>query len=180
MTKQIPKISWDVDGIIADYVKHAANRIGHTMKVETEFYLDWINPIHDEIENDVEFWRTMPTMIQPEEILCYVHCYITSIRPYLKPHREFWIRNNGYQNREVYISEEKDKVINELDINIHVDDKLSTVIDITNNCPNCTPILHLPWYLRYENIPENIIVTKTVEELMLQIAKLTTEYTRKQ
>lgn len=174
----IPKISFDVDGIVADYVQHAANRIGHKVDVVDKFYIDWIKPIHDEIEQDTEFWRTMPTMIQPNEIVCYIHCWITAIRPHLKEHREYWLQKNGYQLRPVYVSQEKDKLINKLRINIHVDDKLSTVVAIQENCPNCTPILHLPWYLRYDEseIPEGTIVTKSTDELMKEIQKLLNHY----
>ncbi|BBI90659.1 hypothetical protein HYO65_gp267 [Tenacibaculum phage PTm1] len=170
-----PIISYDCDGIIANFYKAICDRYNKPMKKINDFYVPWIGKVYEEVANDPEFWREMPTMIQPNE-MPYIDYYISTIRESNKLHREYWLNKNGYQNRPLYVSDDKHILINELGVNIHVDDKLETIINITNECPDCTPILHQPWYLKYKNVPEGIIVTNSTKELNSTIQAISRNY----
>lgn len=162
-----PRISFDVDGIIADFYKAACQKYNQPEVCTPVFYVPWIEPYHDILMDDDEFWLSLPKMILPSEIQCYIHCYITSIDEKQRANREKWIVDNGYQNRQVIISHAKHEICNHERIDIHIDDKLSTIIDIQQHCSRTTPVLHMPWYLTYpeEEIPAGTIVTRTPKEL---------------
>lgn len=160
------KISLDVDGIISDFVTAAYKILGKPIPQLTEFYSPDLTEIVKQVKGDENFWRTLPMMIKPSEIKFNVDAYITAIPEAMTSARETWLRTNQYPPAPMYVSHDKHLVINELGIGIHVDDKLQTIIDIQTHCPNCVPILHLPWYLDYPGrIPEGTLVTRSTKEL---------------
>lgn len=172
MIKSYKRLSFDVDGILADFYKSACMKYNMPEVPTKVFYVPWINEYHDALMDDDEFWLNLPKMILPTEIPFYIHCYITSIDAKQRANRETWLAKNGYQKRPVIISHAKEEICNSEQIDVHVDDKLSTIIDIQKNCPNTIPILHMPWYLQYpaEEIPDGTIVTRTTEELTKAIS----------
>lgn len=174
MVKTHKRLSFDVDGIIADFYKAACKKYNMPEVPTPVFYVPWINEYHDALMDDDEFWLNLSTMILPNEIPFYIHCYITSIDAKQRANRETWLAKNGYQNRPVIISHSKEDICNSEEIDVHVDDKLDTIIAIQKNCPNTVPILHMPWYLQYpaEEIPPNTIVTRNVDELNAAINKI--------
>lgn len=165
-------ISVDVDGIFADFYGDVCVRFNREVEPVTEFYVPWIGEVYESVANIHSFWSEMSTLIEPNEIEFEYDYYISTLRPTMRGARQEWLDNNGYVPRPLHLSDDKHIVCEELGVHIHIDDKLETVMNIIEHCTNTTPILHLPHYLQYENIPEGIIVTRSVAELNEAVRRL--------
>lgn len=158
-------VSIDVDGILADFYGDVCIRHNREVVPVKEFYVPWIGEVYESVANIPTFWSEMSVLVKPSELEFEYDHYISTLRPTMRGARQEWLDKNGYAPKPLHLSDEKHVVCEELGIDIHIDDKLETVLNIIEFCPNTTPILHLPIYLQYENIPDGIIVTRSVAEL---------------
>lgn len=163
MNKKV--ISIDVDGILADFYADICAIYNKEVSNITDFYVDWIGEIYEEVANDPKFWTEMSVLISPTEIEFEYDYYISALRDSMKGARQEWLDNNQYAPKPLHVSDDKHLLCDMLGVDIHIDDKLETVIKINEVCENTTAILHLPYYLEYDNIPEGTIVTRSIAEL---------------
>lgn len=166
-------ISIDVDGILADFYGDACKLYGKSKIKTKNFYIPWIGDVYEDIANNKNFWANMTPLIKPEELDFTFDHYITSLREERKGERKYWLENNGYPNKPLHLSSNKEIVCDFLNVDYHIDDKLETILKINEDCHTTTGILHLPDYLEYDNIPKGTIVTRSLKELNSKLKTLT-------
>ena len=178
------KISLDVDGVLADFYKSICLRYDKKQVNVNQFYVPWIKEYIEEVYHDISFWLNLPTLLTADDIKFSYDYYITALPIQAKSARIVWLNNNRYADKLVYLSHEKHLVVNDMNINVHVDDKLSTCVDIADKSEYCVPILYLPYYLEYdESKGKNhmytkegnlILIARSADELNATVDKLNT------
>ena len=144
------KIGLDIDGVIADFAGHLFNTVG----IEPHVVHHWNDPIinthFNSLKKDVEFWKTMPKLIEPSEVPFEVHAYITSrsIDPEITKQ---WLDSNGFPIADLYCvghNESKVDVALKSGIDIFVDDKFENFQEL-NNAGICTFLMDASHNQRY-------------------------------
>lgn len=141
--------SFDVDGIALDFIKHAFEWDGRVMPKQTIWGDPLIWELYYKVENVPEFWETIPALIQPEDINVEFDYYLTSIPDHLVEARRKNLLNLGFPDKPIIASYNKLESCQEYGITHHVDDKMSTVLELNAGGVLC--IKYVPYYLKVEN-----------------------------
>lgn len=144
------KIGLDIDEVIADWVKHWTK---HHEQVTPEFWnFDKdIGEKFKKLQDDKNFWMSIPPKIDPKSLPFEPHCYITS-RSIPTEWTEEWIQNNGFPTVPVYsvgLDESKVDVAKKSGIDIFVDDRYENFVEL-NNAGICTFLMDAPHNQRYK------------------------------
>jgi uncharacterized HAD superfamily protein len=102
------------------------------------------------MSDNKEFWLSIPAKVKPEDIPFEPHCYITSRSIPVEWTIE-WLDNNGFPAVPVYsvgLGESKVEVAKESGIEIFVDDRFDTFVEL-NNAGICTFLFDAPHNQRY-------------------------------
>lgn len=133
------RIGLDIDGIVADFGVHFLNYLNIEDK---SFPTKWdddrfINNFH-KIENDVEFWMTIPKLIEPSELDFKPVIYVTA-RPIDNKVTECWLANNGFPQAPVITVGTGGSKVQHLKntVDLFVDDAVHNFVQLENNGVNC-------------------------------------------
>ena len=111
-----------------------------------QWSVDRLNLLYQYVINDEEFWENMPMLNGPEKIHFKFDCYISAIPAAMKNAREKWLKNNGYPDVPLIVAEDKLTACQSLGIDLHIDDKHDTVIQLNNNGIKC--LKYIPYYMK--------------------------------
>jgi hypothetical protein len=88
----------------------------------------WIAAEFPELYNNLEFWKTIPKISNPESITFNIDHYITSIPTFLHDIREQWLIDNGFPIRPLICTlDNKVDTMKALGIGVLIDDKPATI-----------------------------------------------------
>ena len=93
----------------------------------------WIIDNMYKIKDDCMFWFNLDKLSNPESIDFDVACYLTSSPKEVVETRRCWLIANGYPEAPVVSTQDKLKYMQDQNIDILVDDKLSTIDHINSN-----------------------------------------------
>jgi hypothetical protein len=139
-------VSLDIDGLLADFDMAMRNKFNLPFEYYQTWSVDRLNLLFHYVENDPEFWRTMPMLNGPERIKFKFDYYISAIPPNMKGARQDWLSNNGYPNVPLIVTDDKLQACRHLGIDLHVDDKESTVLQLNSNGINS--LKYIPYYMK--------------------------------
>lgn len=139
-------ISYDIDGVLANFL-NAFLQMGRKLGLEDELPDHWLlfdqweiaSPevsaeIWSRLEDDDRWWM----QIEPHEdahIVTPVHCYITS-RSISSALSHAWLQFHGFPEAPVHtvgVGNSKLATAQEEGVDLHIDDKPSTVRELNNN-----------------------------------------------
>ena len=128
-----PKIGLDVDEVLADFIPY------YNQHFDVETYpMSWnfdsrIKERLESLKDDYEFWKNVPTKVNPDDIPFEPHCYITS-RPCCVEWTKEWLEKNGFPTMPVYCTNGKSKVdaAKAAGIEWFVDDRFQNFIELTD------------------------------------------------
>lgn len=134
------KILVDIDGVLAAFGEHFINYLDFDDKSQPTEWSDkrFVDNIH-KVDNDVEFWLTIPKLIEPSDIKFKISGYCTA-RNISKKVTELWLRNNGFPDKPVYsvgLGKSKVEVLKEVGCDIFIDDSESNFNELNNNGVLC-------------------------------------------
>jgi hypothetical protein len=152
---KIPKIGWDIDGVLANFMKAWHLLHPEVLEFPTTWYTDrHIRDRFDAMKIDGTldaFYLNMETEIKAEELLYDPHCYITS-RPVKKEVTEQWLDKNHFPSKPVYTLETRQSKVDlakEAGVEIFIDDSFDNFVDL-NNHGVFTYLLTTPWNIRHD------------------------------
>jgi hypothetical protein len=135
--KGFKRIYCDIDGVLADFERHFLSYL----KLDSEPPTDWNdyrfrNNFH-KIKNDDDFWLSLPTIIDPEEITYPIMGYVTS-RPCSDEVIEMWLERSGFPKGEmINVDGGKKSEVLKGKCDIFVDDSIYNFIDCQSNGITC-------------------------------------------
>lgn len=145
-----PKIGLDIDEVLADWVGHWIKYFKQELPHSWSFDRD-IASKFEELKDNKDFWLTIPPKMNPKDIHFEPHCYITS-RSIPKKWTEQWLDKNGFPAKKVYsvgLNESKVDVAKKSGIDIFVDDRFETFVEL-NNSGICCFLFDAPHNSRYD------------------------------
>lgn len=144
-----PKIGLDIDEVIADWVTHWTTH--HNMDIPEFWNFDTdIKTRYKELQENKEFWLSIPPKISPADIPFEPHCYITS-RGIPDQWTREWLDKHKFPAVPLYTvgpNESKVKVAEESGIEWFVDDRYENFVEL-NNAGICCFLLDAPHNKRY-------------------------------
>lgn len=142
---------FDIDGVLADFCQHVVDYL----KLPGHEFTEWNDPrIRDNwhmIENDHEFWLTMP-VINPH-IPVNVAGYITS-RPVPSHVTAFWLAKNGFPYAEVITVEpmgSKGEILKHYPDVVLIDDAAHNYTDCIMHGVRCK-LYHTPYNTHVDTV----------------------------
>jgi len=144
------KIGLDIDEVLADWVGHWTKH--HKQEIPENWNFDRdIKSKFESLQNDKDFWLSIPVKTNPKDIPFEPHCYITS-RSIPKEWTEEWLDKNGFPTLPVYsighgIS--KVETVKKSGVDIYVDDRFENFVQL-NNAGICCFLFDAPHNRRYE------------------------------
>lgn len=159
------KYGYDIDSVLADFTKHFLKYLKLSKKRVTDWDDERIRNNFHKIVKDYKFWLTMPKISSPKDIKTEVTAYVTA-RPIPSEITEVWLRSHGFPKAPVFtvgIDNSKLKTLRDLNIDVFVDDKYETFLELNNNGIRC--------YLF--NAPHNENSDSIIDGTDMRIYKLT-------
>lgn len=144
-----PKIGLDIDEVLADWVSHWTTHHGQEVPETWNFDRN-ISEKFKKLENDRDFWLSIPVKTHSGDIHFEPHCYITS-RSIPVGWTEEWLDVNGFPTMPVHsvgLDESKVEVARNSGIDLFVDDRYENFVEL-NNAGICTFLFDAPHNRRY-------------------------------
>lgn len=126
-----PKIGLDIDEVLANWVEHWTEYHGQEVPETWNFDRN-IGDKFKSLQDDKEFWLSIPCKTLPQEIHFEPHCYITSRTIPVEWTIE-WLDRNGFPTMPVYCvghGESKVEVAKKSGIDIFVDDRYENFVEL--------------------------------------------------
>lgn len=146
-----PKISLDIDDVLAGWVDAWAERHGIKHPVTSWNFDRLMSERFVKMKDDKEFWLSLKPLIKPEDLPFEPHCYITA-RSIKQEWTEEWLFDVvGYPCAPVYsvgFGNSKVDVAKSAGVDIHVDDAYKNFVEL-NNAGVCTYLWDTPQNKRY-------------------------------
>ena len=158
------KIGLDVDGVLANWYLGMCIKYNMPYELIDTWNVPWLLEKYHKVKGDEKFWESLPILSEPQAIIFEVAAYVTSIEEWLLDARTHWLAINGFVEAPIIVSHDKKVHCTDHGINVLVDDKLETLIDIKENAPNILPIKFTPSYMR-EDVPEGIYEIRHLSEV---------------
>jgi len=130
-----PKIGLDIDGVLANFNSHIFKFSGKEHKEVTHWNDPTIRELFEKVKHNSEFWSTIPALINPSDIPFEPVAYVTA-RSIDQKITQAWLDNNNFPKAPLYCvgtDESKLEIIKNLDIDIFLDDKFETFIELNRN-----------------------------------------------
>lgn len=145
-----PKIGLDIDEVLADWVGHWTKHHGQEIPENWNFDRN-IAEKFELLNNDKDFWLSIPVKTIPQSIPFEPHCYITSRSIPIEWTME-WLDKNGFPQMPVYSighGASKVDVAKKSGIEIYVDDRYENFVELNKN-GICCFLFDAPHNQRYE------------------------------
>lgn len=126
------KIACDVDDVLLQcypaICKHFNKPERYIDIWDAEIENAWVNNIFPPFFNELEFWKNIPKLSNPESINFKIDHYITSIPAHLHDIREECLLKHGFPKKPLVCTlGNKVDTMKALGINVLIDDKPSTI-----------------------------------------------------
>ena len=143
------RIGLDIDDTIADYCPSFCKLVNIDIPTSWNFgFMEHIERAEKEGKNYDEFMKNLPVKIKPEDIPFEPVCYITNRHVDVQIAKD-WIKNNGYPQVEVIQTKDKITAAKEMKLDVFVDDKFETFVDMNNAGILCY-LMDAPHNRRYD------------------------------
>lgn len=126
------KIACDVDDVLGECYPSLCRRFNRP-----ELYVNiwdskvdnaWVDAKFPELFDELDFWKNISRLSNPESINFEIDHYITSIPAHLHDIREQWLADNGFPKRPLVCTlGNKVDTMKALGIGVLIDDKPSTI-----------------------------------------------------
>lgn len=128
------RIGLDIDDVLADFIKHYQAR--HDIQMSpTCWNFDPLLPQRlKELQDDDEFWLSIPVLTPPENIPFEPTCYITS-RVCSVEVTNKWLELNGYPLAPVYVANDtrsKADIAEQQKLDIFIDDRYANFQEVSS------------------------------------------------
>lgn len=159
------KVGLDVDGVLANFELGMAKLFSKPHVTSYGWDTQWITDLIHKVEDDEDFWENLPLISHPEEITFDFDYYITAIPPKMKDAREKWLKKNGFPDKPVIVSDKKLETMRELGVEVLIDDKLTTIIEVQNG-GLCAIHFLPPYMLQVDDTVRNVKHLSQVNEIL--------------
>lgn len=149
------KIGLDIDGVLADF-----NMAWHILYPDVDprptmwCFDDRIDERFDKMEKENtldDFYLNIGRLIEPEDILIEIDCYITS-RPVSSEVSQMWLKKNGFPEKPVFsvgLENSKVGVAKKCKLDFFVDDKFENFVELNENGIT-TYLFDASWNRKYD------------------------------
>lgn len=165
--KAFDRIALDIDDVLAGFFPHACEKFD---KLETKCNIwdgvgvnKWIVDGFADITKDLDFWRTMPVISRANAIDFEVAAYITYSPLEVAEIRKEWLEKHGFPQAPLLNTQNKLKTMLENDINVIVEDRVSTVNAINNSGLGVVALQFKPPYMTVDCDNPDLIITHLSE-----------------
>lgn len=146
----VKRIGLDIDDVLADWIGTFCKLSGFPIPRNWFFgFPEKIKQLIDEGLNYAEVMENLPVKTNPDDIPFEPICYITNRGHTDVSVAERWIAKNGFSQVPVIQTTDKITAAKEMKLDIFVDDKYSTFVEM-NNAGICCYLFDAPWNQRYE------------------------------
>lgn len=160
------KVGLDIDGVLADFNNH----IFYYLKIEDkQDPKEWddkriVENFH-KVEGDINFWLSMPSLIQPK-ILDFIPVIYVTARPIANEISKKWLTIKGFPEAEVITVGYNNSKVEALKgkVDWFVDDALHNYEELTKEGINCA-LLDRP-YNQSERVKNRIFTINQVLNLV--------------
>lgn len=145
------RIGLDIDEVLSDFVSHYNKRFNIETTPEYWNFDENIRERLSILDQDKEFWLTMPPKISPESLPFEPTCYITS-RTIPNEWSAEWIAKMGFPTMPVHtvgFNESKVDACKKFNLDIFVDDRFENFVDLNKNGVCCF-LFDAPHNKRYD------------------------------
>lgn len=145
-----PKIGLDVDEVLADWVGHWTAHHGQEIPEAWNFDRH-IKAKFEELQDDKDFWLSIPAKVRPMDIGFEPHCYVTS-RSVPQSWTEEWLDKNGFPQVPVYSighGVSKVETVRASGCDIFVDDRFDNFVEL-NKAGICCYLFDAKHNSRYD------------------------------
>ncbi len=161
------RIALDIDDVLCSFYPHACKKFGlKEIKCDIWDGIDvnkWIVDNFDEILNDLNFWKTIPVLSNPNSINFEVYAYVTYSPVVVADIRSEWLRDNGFPCSPILNSGDKLHTMIDHDIDVLIEDKPSTVNLINNSYTGKKALQFKPHYMTNDCDDVDKIITHLSE-----------------
>lgn len=129
----------DIDNILNMFSEHFFKYLNLDERKTTHWNDPRIKNNFHKIENDINFWATIPILVTSEEIIYEPTCYITS-RPIDVSITEKWLDDNFYPKAKVFsvgVGMSKINAAKSCGIEAFIDDSYDNFLEFNNNGIDC-------------------------------------------
>lgn len=161
------KIALDIDDVLFSFFPHACQKFG---RIETKCDIwdgvgvnRWIVDSFSEIAKDLDFWRTIPVLSRANSIDFEVTAYITYSPEEVLPVRKEWLNKHGFPVAPIICTKNKLETMICHDIDVLIEDKVSTVNEINNSFTDKIALQFKPPYMSMECDDKSKIITHLSE-----------------
>jgi uncharacterized HAD superfamily protein len=146
------RIALDIDGVIADFNKPFADRMGKSIDDATNWYYSY--KVQEEFEKlDFDFWINLEPHFEASTLCFEPACYITHRKSEAaKKATPEWIERHKFPCMPIFfVDEAKDKSVfaKDNDIDVIVDDKFKNFYRLNNDGILCF-LQDRPWNAKYD------------------------------
>lgn len=161
------KFGLDIDGVLCNFSEGFYNHFRRPY-VPPKTYKDaFVSKNFGKIARDKFFWLRLKPLVDPSVIPPEVYCYITS-RTIDSHISHLWLEMNGFPKAPVFTvrrSGKKSEIVKDLQLEVFVDDKITTYHEI-NNGTDCTCYLMKASYTEEEEVPHKIDDLKDLHSIL--------------
>jgi hypothetical protein len=135
---KIPKIGFDIDELLADFVGAWADKYGTSREPKSWFYDRKMGQRFADMRKSGEldeFYMNIKPLILPNDLPIEPHCYITS-RPVSTEITEAWLDLYEFPAKPVYtvgIGENKSDIAKKAGVEMFIDDSYNNFVELNNN-----------------------------------------------
>jgi hypothetical protein len=133
---KLPKVGFDIDGVLADYVGSYLSYFDGMDKTLPVYWNDWrfFNPeFTKEIKENKHFWLSIPPLIDPTTLKFEPVCYVTA-RSIPEEWTREWLSINKFPYAPIVSVNGKSKVeaLSKFTIDYYIDDHYENFVDLNN------------------------------------------------
>ena len=133
------KIAIDIDDVLAAFTPYSHTFFGKELSKCDYWSVEEMDKIlgkgwfSDKISKEVDFWKDIPILSNPETIDFEFEYYISSFPIERYDERVWWLIKNNFPSKYLIHSMDKLKVCKELEVEMLIDDKPETVRKFREN-----------------------------------------------
>lgn len=132
--KNKKRVVLDCDGVILAWYPHICKWFNKPIEILDNWVGDaWLTDAWNEIKDNEEFWRTIPSLIPPSHINFDFDAWLTHVPPNMIEARAYNLKKLGFPTKPIFTNESKLQCMIENDFDILVDDKYATIKDINDS-----------------------------------------------
>lgn len=151
------RVGLDIDGVLGAFDKHFLDYLDFEDKTPSKIWDDprIVNHFH-RIESDVNFWLTMPRLIEPDELDFIPVIYVTA-RNIATSITKKWLKINGFPEAPVITVGKDGSKVDALKnvVDVFIDDAYHNYTELNKGGVKCL-LMSAPYNVQYNRVDKRI------------------------